>query len=123
MVKGKCHCGQVTTQISAEKEFQFLCHCETCQKLHGGARLGGIIFEDKGFSVTGETTKYIYQGANKEIESHFCSKCGTPMFAYPKAAEGKIVLKANSFVESSTFSPQKSIFVEEACPWEKGFIG
>jgi hypothetical protein len=123
MVEGKCHCGQVTTQVTAQKEFQFLCHCKTCQKLCGGGRLGGIMFSSKGFSVTGDTTKYIYQGGKKEIESHFCSSCGAPMYAYPKAEEGKIVLKANSLVDSASFNPEKSIFVEEACPWEKGFVG
>lgn len=122
MIEGKCHCGKVTTQITAETEMQFLCHCHTCQKLCGGGRLGGIVFTDEGFTVKGETTKYTYQGGSKEIDSHFCSSCGTPMFAYPRAAEGKIVLKANSFVDSSVFNPQASIFKDEACPWEKGFV-
>jgi hypothetical protein len=122
MIKGKCHCGDVKTQIDSPKEFQFLCHCKSCQKLCGGSRLNGIIFSDEGFSVSGSTTKYVYQGGKKEIESHFCRKCGTPMYALPKAAEGKVVLKANSLVDSSLFSPEKSIYSDEACSWEKGFV-
>lgn len=80
------------------------------------------MFEDEGFSVSGETTKYEYQGGEQKIESHFCSNCGTPMYAYPKIAPGKVVLKANSLVDSSVFTPEKSLFKEEACPWDKGLV-
>ena len=121
MIEGKCHCGQVTTKITAQPEFQFVCHCSTCQKLCGGSRLAAVVFSDEGFSVKGETTKYSYQGGKDKIDSHFCTTCGTPMYAYPRSAEGKIVLKANSFVDPLQFQPQQSIFLEKASSWAKEF--
>lgn len=124
MKKGKCHCGQVSYEISGDKQFEFFCHCSDCRVINGGGHLAGIIFDKNNLIVTGTPKTYSYiGGSGKKIEFNFCPNCGTPLYAYPLAHENVVVIRATSLENSDTFKPQKSLFSESAHLWENGIIG
>jgi hypothetical protein len=115
---GSCHCGAIRYRISGAPQFQFLCHCDNCRKLNGGMRLAGITFPEDAIEVEGDTTMYRYAGGKGEIETHFCGKCGTPLYAHPKIHADLVVVRANTLSESGSFAPTKSIYGHQACAWE-----
>lgn len=123
IVEGSCHCGECSYQITSEKQFEFLCHCSDCRVIHSGGHLSGIIFKEDSFSIKGELSQYSYAGGSgKNIDSYFCKKCGTSVYAKPIAHEGIVVVRANTLKDSSIFSPAQSLFPENAFPWDKSTI-
>jgi hypothetical protein len=115
---GACHCGAVRYRVSGAPQFQFLCHCDNCRKINGGMRLAGVTFPDGAFTVEGVTSVYRYAGGKGEIETHFCGKCGTPLYAHPKIHAGMVVVRANTLSDPASFAPVKSIYGHRACAWE-----
>lgn len=117
--QGGCHCGAVAYQCSAAPTFQFVCHCNNCRRLNGGLRLGGMSFDASALRVEGHTQVYRYAGGTDVIEAHFCGRCGTPLFAFPRAHQGVVVVRANSLKDLSDFEPEKSMYRNNICVWER----
>jgi len=120
---GKCHCGKNTFTISAEPEFQFICHCNNCRVINSGGHLCGMLFDQGNFSEADETQIYTYKGGSgNSIIMHFCPVCATHLYAYPTEHKGKVVIRVNTLVDSN-FKPQQSIFTESAFPWDRSVLG
>lgn len=116
---GRCHCGAVTYRLSAPSTFAFLCHCDNCRKLSGGARLFGVSFPRGSLTTMGSTTTYRYRGGKDEIELHFCGVCGTHLYALPAAHADIVVVRGSSLDDPNAATPRKSIYGEQACAWDK----
>jgi hypothetical protein len=116
---GQCHCKLNTITITAEPEFQFTCYCNNCRVINSGGHLCGIIFDESNFTKAKHAQSYSYSGSSgKPIILHFCSKCGTHLYAYPTAHEGKVAIRAN-ILEELPFQSQHSLFTESAFGWDK----
>ena len=116
---GKCHCGKNKIQIADKPEFQFVCYCMGCRVLNSGGHLCGMMFDDVNFIASDQTTEYSYPGGSGElIKLHFCSHCGTHLYARPTQYPGKVVIRAN-VVEGIEFNPNHSLFPESAFSWDK----
>ncbi len=116
---GACHCGKNKFTISAEPEFQFTCYCNSCRILNSGGHLCGMLFDQRQLSAANETQTYTYNGGSgNPIILHFCPVCATHLYAYPTEHEGKVVIRANTLVDSN-FKPHQSIFTESAFSWDK----
>lgn len=118
-IHATCHCKSVELTLSEPPSFQFICHCDSCRKLNGGMQMAGATFQEGALSVHGETSTYRYTGGKAEIEAHFCPRCGTPLFAKPLLYPGAVVVRGNTLDAGLTFSPVKSIYEHQACPWSQ----
>jgi hypothetical protein len=87
--------------------------------LNGGLRLGGLSFDASALRVQGPTQIYRYAGGQAAIEAHFCGHCGTPLFAFPQAHPGVVVVRANSLDDPADFQPEKSMYRKNVCAWER----
>lgn len=117
--KGKCHCGEIEYNLEGAKQFEFLCHCRDCRVLNGGGHLSGIIFDKTSLKIEGKTNLYSYKGGSGEtIDAHFCPKCATTLFAYPKHHPDIVVVRANTLEDENLFTPKQSIFHETAFKWD-----
>jgi hypothetical protein len=116
--RGRCHCGLIKYAATGHPQFSFLCHCDDCRWLNGGARLAGAAFASNQLSVVGESKAYTYRGGKGDVEQHFCPNCGTPVYAYPKA-DGVVVVRINSLEDQNAIPPQKSIHGDQACAWDQ----
>ena len=122
-IEGRCHCGDCSYSLLSEKQFEFLCHCSDCKVINSGGHLSGVTFTEEGFSIEGNLSVYTYPGGSgKNIEYSFCQKCGTGLFARPRAHDGIIVIRANTLDDGTLFNPQKSLFAEGAHLWDKSTI-
>ncbi len=81
-------------------------------------RLAGLSFSARELAVDGATQSYEYQGGKGRIEAHFCPRCGTHLFAYPRAFETVVIIRANSLLDQTQFRPEKSVYPKQICPWE-----
>jgi len=117
---GRCHCQSVKFSFKTnENSFSFICHCNDCNKINGGGHLTALTVKLEDFSSSGKLSIYSYPGGSGEnINSHFCPKCGTPIYASLKAHPEVIVLRANAIDDSSDFKPQKSLYPEQAHSWD-----
>lgn len=119
MHTGACHCKKVTYLIKGAKTYEFLCHCSDCRVLNGGGHLSGIVFKEEDFSYEGKVQEYQYKGGSGElIHAHFCPNCSTGLFGLLDSHKGVVVVRANTLDDASIFTPQKSLFAEEAFAWD-----
>ena len=80
MQRGRCLCGALVFEVTAEPRDIINCHCNFCQRATGSAYLVETIFQKKDFrQIQGTPTVYEHRsaGSNKLIYVHFCSNCGT----------------------------------------------
>lgn len=88
-LEGSCHCGAVRFSVEAPHPYPFcLCYCSICRKTAGG---GGFAInlgaEYASLKVTGREHTSVYQarledGSTSPAERHFCSRCGSALWAY-----------------------------------------
>lgn len=119
-VKGTCHCGQVTIEVSTESIFDFSCHCAGCRKLSSGGRLLSHGTALDSVTVTGETKTYTYAGGSgKDVVLTFCPNCSTQIYGEPKAHPGMAAIRASLLDNAATFTPMQFIHTDDAYPWDK----
>lgn len=117
-LSGKCHCGENTFAVNAEPEFQFVCCCDSCKNLNGGGHLCGMMFDEGCFTEASSTQTYSYPGGSGQaIDLHFCPKCATQLYAYPREYPGKVVVRVNT-IRDSNFKPQHNLFGDAAFEWD-----
>jgi hypothetical protein len=119
-IHGRCHCGDIEFRLAGAPKFPFLCHCDNCRKLNGGSRLAAVTFDRAALEVvSGTPASYRYPGGKDRIESYFCPRCATPLFAFPAAHAEIVVVRVNALDEPNAFGPKKAFFEEQACAWDR----
>lgn len=115
---GRCHCGKNEFSAQAAPQFQFICYCDDCKSLNSSGHLCGMLFEESDVQQAQHTQCYSYAGGSGDsIELHFCSDCGTHLYAKPLHYPNKLVIRANTLTEGE-FNPQQILFSESAFPWD-----
>ena len=84
VLTGGCLCGQVRWRAGAEPANVRVCHCRNCQRATGGPFFARAVFLAGAIERSGEITRW---PTSPRIDRLSCARCGTPMFAEPKAAE------------------------------------
>lgn len=72
MLKGTCHCGEVSWTLAAVPESITICNCTICRR-YGVLWAYGYIGAD--IQTTGKTSAYRRKDGGA-IDFHFCSVCG-----------------------------------------------
>lgn len=117
-VTGSCHCGANTFSVEDEPEFQFVCYCTNCRVINSGGHLCGVMFDEATFKPAQAVQVYSFEGGSGQpIDLSFCPNCGTHLYAFPKSAPGKVVVRANT-IDETVFAPQKDLFPESRFKWD-----
>ena len=80
-----CHCGAVRYEVSADPLDAKICHCRTCQSLHGAPMQWAAIFHKRHVRLTrGIEHLRFYSDALDRAErvapcKVSCARCGTPI--------------------------------------------
>lgn len=73
MIKGSCHCGDVTFEILEMPDFVIACNCSICRRLNTrwaySAKTKMTLSAPKGSTLA-------YTRGDKELEFHSCKTCG-----------------------------------------------
>ena len=116
-VHGQCHCATITLTITGEQKHAFLCFCDDCRKINGGGRLTGVVFQKDDLAVSEKAQEYTYEGGTGHITLFFCALCSTPLYAYPHAYAGVVIVRANCLRDFS-YEPKESLFKEKLETWD-----
>ena len=86
-LEGSCHCGKVKFSVQSRDPYPFMrCYCSICRKTGGG---GGYLInldaDAATLEVEGREHVKIYRAENSGHQRHFCSECGTHLWAYHPA--------------------------------------
>jgi hypothetical protein len=83
--RASCHCGAVRYDVSADPLDAKICHCRTCQSLHGAPMQWAAIFHKRHVRLTrGIEDLRFYSDALDRAErvapcKVSCARCGTPI--------------------------------------------
>lgn len=117
MYKGSCLCGAVTYQATQELSDFGYCHCRSCQKASGSAHAANAGVERRYFELHDpeELVREFESSAGKFRT--FCSRCGSPLYAYLAKTPDLIRIRLGSLDTAFTKKPRAHTFVKQKAPW------
>ncbi len=115
---GKCLCGAVHYESSADPQFIGQCHCIDCRKTSGTDHATYIAIPEDAFTVTG-TLKFFDHPANSGniVGRGFCPECGAPIYSRNSAMKGLVFVRASSLDDLEIAKPQVIVFASRAPSW------
>jgi hypothetical protein len=123
--KGRCLCGRITVELTAEPFAVSLCHCVNCQKTSGSAfSVIALVPKDRiTFSGTVGIFHDVAESGNG-FERCFCPGCGSPVESRSEflASRGITIVKASLFDDTSWLQPNEQIYCESAQRWLNGGV-
>lgn len=116
---GRCYCGSVHYEISAEPIFNAQCHCRECQYISGGSPNVCLGIPESGFRYTaGKPKAYRRADLSNPVSREFCSDCGTHLATRAPGAPGIVILKRGTLDNPAAFgNPQMAIFTCDRQPF------
>ena len=112
---GKCRCGQVQFEVSAEPLITMACHCTGCQRMTASAFSLSALYPSNGFKVTlGEP---VVGGLHGTTRHNFCAHCMSWLFTRPEGMEDFVNVRATMMDDAQSHSPFIETYTDEKLPW------
>ncbi len=118
---GRCVCGAVRWETSADPIRVTTCHCRFCQRATGTAYFVEPIFKSGDFVVTAGMPKaysHRSEGSGKHVTIHFCGTCGSKSHLSFERFPDVVGVYAGGFDDPNWFEisagNSKHIFLEAA---------
>lgn len=112
---GKCRCGQVQFEVSAEPLITMACHCTGCQRMTASAFSLSALYSSIGFKVTlGEP---VIGGLHGATRHYFCSHCMSWLFTRPEGMDDFVNVRATMMEDVQSHSPFIETYTDEKLPW------
>lgn len=116
---GSCVCGAVSYRAQGEAFYVGNCYCRCCRKESGTGHATDLALAEEAVAVTGELTRHTrIADSGAAIESHFCPRCGTTIYARAAAFPGVLLIRAGTLDGDTELSPQMNLFVGHAPAWD-----
>lgn len=118
-IKGSCLCGALRYTCDSDPLFTAVCHCAACQKSTGTAFSVVVGVRKADLRVEGETLK-TYQDVGESghpTYRHFCSNCGSTLYAELDMKPGLACLKAGTLDDPSWLNPQVHVYWRDHQAW------
>ncbi len=117
-VTGKCLCGDVTYEVTAEPMVQIICYCTDCQTVSGaGGYAAYIVPVESVTQHSGELTTFEKAGdSGSPNRRRFCTRCGTRMWA-ELPERGIASLNGLTLDDKSLFNPIGNHMVGSKPQW------
>ena len=118
MYEGSCLCGSIEYRIEGELGDFGYCHCRSCRKASGAAHGANAGLERSNFTISDPSEVL------REFESSpgkfraFCSKCGSPLFAYLSTTPEIVRIRLGSLDTPFAKHARAHTFVSEKATWE-----
>lgn len=116
---GKCLCGSVNYEISAEPIRMAQCHCKGCQRASGSGHMSLAFFKEESVKINGEIASYGATADSGNVnERFFCPVCGSRLFGKNSAREGIIAVTAGSVDDNAWFDSQFIVYCKDRPDWD-----
>ncbi len=111
-INGSCLCGNIKYSVSTAPLFMANCHCKSCKKTSGSMFSAIVGIHEASFTLEGSTlSSYASLGdSGKPINRHFCSNCGTLLFAKAEISPDVLYLRAGTIDDEFIFSPKANVY-------------
>jgi hypothetical protein len=118
MHRGSCLCGNVRYELRGELgEFGY-CHCKSCRKASGSSHAANAPIDRSDFLlVRGGDTLREFESSPGKFRA-FCSRCGSPIYAYLAASPSVLRIRLGSLDTEFTKQPRAHTFVADKAAWE-----
>jgi hypothetical protein len=118
MYEGSCLCRNVRYEIDGELGDFGFCHCTSCRKASGSAHGANAPVERARFKLLGGAdTLREFESAPGKFRA-FCSRCGSPIYAYLAASADVLRVRLGSLDTPFTGTPKAHTWVSDKAPWE-----
>ncbi|WP_299356451.1 GFA family protein [uncultured Shimia sp.] len=108
---GQCLCGDISFEADGDVPVMANCHCTDCRHATGTAFATLMFMKQDDVKITGTPKTFQHMSdAGSTMTKHFCSNCGTPMFAQNSARAGMIALRAGNINEHQEFTPKANVY-------------
>jgi hypothetical protein len=116
---GRCVCGSVRFECSAEPRRMFNCHCTDCQRATGSGYAPVLVFSRDAVKLTGDIKYYSWTSERGTVlERGFCPTCGNPVFVVA-SDPAFCVVYAPSLDDPKLYRPEDQRWTRSAQPWDK----
>ena len=118
MHKGSCLCGRLRYELSAELGDFGYCHCKSCRKASGTAHAANAPIDRPHFHFVGSSdTLREYESSPGKFRA-FCSRCGSPIYAYVAATPDVLRLRLGSLDTPFPKRARAHTFVADKADWD-----
>lgn len=115
---GRCACGAVSLEISAEPIGTRQCWCRQCQQISSGGPSHNAIFAADAVTIAGELGHSSWVAASGNVLTHsHCPQCGTQIYAQSSARPQLRTVRFGAIDEPHGLQPAVAIWTEEAPDW------
>tara|TARA_B110000211_G_scaffold177772_1_gene200966 strand:+ start:519 stop:926 length:408 start_codon:yes stop_codon:yes gene_type:complete len=119
-ITGNCLCGDISYEISQTVGDIVHCHCIKCRKAHGAAFSSVAKIEDQNFLLRDESQYLKSYESSEGKYRHFCSNCGSQIYAKRDNTDF-IILRLGTLNDESMAGSQyqetKHIWLAEKACW------
>ncbi len=115
---GKCLCGAVSYEITAEPVMTAICHCKNCQRQAGSVLSVIVGLPRDGIEISGTTKTYDDTAdTGQSVKRIFCPECGSPLFTDAENAPELWFVKAGTLDDTSWLEPQVQFWKDSKQDW------
>lgn len=115
MPTGRCHCGAVRYEMSAETIHAALCHCADCRRHAGAPMVMWGLVPREGITISGEVATY---ESSEHGRRQFCPACGTSLFYLNEEIfPGMIDVQTATLDDPDAIAPAAQIQIAERIGW------
>lgn len=116
---GRCLCGAVSYEATAQPLFGGNCYCNDCRKTTS-SHSAVVALPEGGVTFSGELRSYTKMGdSGQPVVRAFCPICGTALYSKGESNKGVIMLKAGTLDDVESFKPMASIYTSRAPSWDQ----
>ena len=106
---GRCYCGALKYEVTADPIFNGQCHCRECQYISGGGPNMFVAMPVTGFKYTASQPKqFTRSDLERAVTREFCAECGTHLVSKLPGLPA-VALKVGTFDDPSLFNPKMAI--------------
>ncbi|AOR75972.1 GFA family protein [Novosphingobium resinovorum] len=115
---GRCNCGAVTVEITAEPVATRQCWCRQCQKTAGGGPTNNAMFPTDAVTLTGDRGEFVYVAASgNTLTQEFCVACGSPVLGRSSARPQFRTIRIGLLEGDHGVRPAMAIWTDDAPDW------
>jgi hypothetical protein len=115
---GSCLCGGIRYEIEGELGDFGYCHCTSCRKASGSAHGANSPVDRERYHVSkGSELLREYESSPGKLRV-FCSRCGSPMYAYLTATRNVLRVRLGSLDTPLAKRPRAHTWVSDKATWE-----